>query len=40
MKKENLRIDGDLLGVKIATITEGNEELEYILFNIPIVSNE
>jgi len=40
MRKHNLRLDGDLLGVKIATITENNEELEYILFNIPIAEND
>lgn len=39
LKKENLRLDGDILGVKIATITEFNEEQEYILFNIPIMEN-
>ncbi len=36
MREHNLRVDGDLLGVKIATIVENNEELEYVLFNIPI----
>lgn len=40
MKKENLRLNGDLLGVKIATINECNEEVEYVLFNIPIVYND
>ena len=40
MREHNLRIDGDLLGVRIATIVENNEELEYILFNIPIADNE
>lgn len=39
MKEHNLRLDGDLLGVKIATIAENDEELEYILFNIPIAEN-
>lgn len=40
MREHNIRIDGDLLGVKIATIVENNQELEYILFNIPIANNE
>lgn len=39
MEKENLKLDGDLLGVKIASIIECNEEVEYVLFSIPIVEN-
>jgi DNA-binding transcriptional MerR regulator len=40
MKKQNLRLDGDLLGVKIASIIEFNEEMEYVLFGIPIAVND
>lgn len=40
MKEHNLSVGGDLLGVKIATIVEEGEELEYILFNIPIEEKE
>lgn len=39
MEKQNLKLDGDLLGVKIASIIECNEEVEYVLFSIPIVEN-
>lgn len=40
MKEANFRLYGDILGVKIATIKEVDEEQEYILFNIPIVEND
>lgn len=40
MREHNLRLDGDLFGVKITTVTENNEELDYILFNIPIAYND
>lgn len=40
MRENNLRLDGDLLGIRIATIVEDDEELEYILFNIPIAKKD
>lgn len=36
MKEHNITLEGDVLGIKITSIREDNEEMEYILFNIPI----
>ena len=37
MEKHNIKLAGDLLGVKISTIIENDEELEYVLFSLPIL---
>ncbi|MDS0526322.1 MerR family transcriptional regulator [Clostridium sp. SHJSY1] len=36
MKKNNLKIDGDIIGIVINIVIEDNQEIQYILISVPI----